>query len=69
MPVNRGEVLGMAQAPEEEEAGHPETDNKMETEVTFWKGSVGYMVTHDELSPSDADVNSLADNASTKCRH
>lgn len=25
MPVNRSEVLGMAQAPEEE-AGHPETD-------------------------------------------
>lgn len=27
MRVNRGEVLGMAQAPEEE-AGHPETDTR-----------------------------------------
>lgn len=47
----------------------PRDRYKMETEVTFLKGGVRYKVTRDEPSPSDADVNSLADNALTRCRH
>lgn len=60
----------MAQAPEVE-AGHPETDTRWRQKRHFFflKGGVRYKVTHDEPSPSDADVNSPADSASTRCRH
>lgn len=66
MPVNRG---GFKDGSGIRRGGWTLRDrHKTETKVTFLKGNVGYKVIRGESSPNDDDVNSLADNASTRYR-